>query len=123
MKPFIAFFFIPFLCSACVHHKGVGWSTTSFGTDASRYTATAEKLEIIDMVQSKSLQIVADTIKEMWQNYLIAEGLKFALGEYYGHEGKLVDASTKIKLEELRNAASVAEAEAALKVLQATPAL
>lgn len=64
-----------------------------------------------------------DTIEKMWQNYLVAEGLKFALGKYYTHEGKVVDAATTVKLEELRNAASVAEAEHALEALKLTKPL
>ena len=114
--------YIPYVCllSSCVVAGGEGWYGASVGTDATRMKWNRDGFEAEGMNQSKGLQLVADTVKEMWQNYLLAEGLKYLAGKYYDHQGALVDADTTLKLEELRNAASAAEAEHALEVLKLT---
>lgn len=89
----------------------------------------AKRIEIPDELlmegvnHSKAFIKAADTVKEMFDSWLIYKGLVYSLGKYYGHEGKVVDSATTIELEKLRNAKSVADAEAQLKILQAMPAL
>lgn len=114
--------YIPFVCvlNSCIVAGGDGWYGASVGTDAKRIKWNRDGFEAEEMNQSKGLQTVADTVKQMWQSYLMLKGFEFLTGKYYTHEGKLVDSATTIKLEELRNAASVAEAENALKVLKLT---
>lgn len=124
MKPFIktAFIFIPFLCCQCtyVSHPVAG-KYASLGGDTLGHKQDASGFSFRSNRNSPAFVKLMDTVEKMWKNYLLLQGLEFALGKYYTHEGKLVDASTTVKLEELRNAKSVADAEAALKMLQATP--
>lgn len=61
------------------------------------------------------------SVQKMWSTYLITRGLEFVAGRYYDHAGKQIASSQAVRLEELRNAKSVADADAALKLLQATP--
>jgi hypothetical protein len=70
---------------------------------------------------STSFSAVLKQVRNMWQSYLVAEGLKFVSGLYYNHQGQLVNQGTALKLEELRNAQSVKLAELRLQELQLAP--
>ena len=109
--------FLAGLTPACMTASGTGqsWKVASVGTDITGLSVTAAGIQAASINQSVAFGKVADTIKGMWTNYLMAEGLKFIAGKYYGHEGKIVDQSTTLELEKLRNAKSVTDADAALK--------
>jgi hypothetical protein len=124
VKALLHLWYIPFICSSlasCVVSYGPDWGVASVGTDAQEMTANRDGFRVVGLNQSKGLQTVADTIKDMWQNYLLLKGFEFITGKYYTHEGKVVDAATTVKLEELRNARTLAEGEQALQALQLMP--
>lgn len=102
---------------------GAKWGIGMVGTDAGELVADTGGLHIKDLNQSKGLQIAGDTIKKMFDSYLLAEGLKFLAGEYYNLEGAKVGSAQTIELEKLRNAASEAEFAHQLKMMEAAPVL
>lgn len=115
-----------FALTACVLYSGTDPNgaksvLASVGTDAATIDALPSGLHAVGFNQSKGLQIVGDTVAKMWNAYLIKEGLIFSLGKYYTQQGKVVDSATTIKLEELRNAKSAADAAAHLKELELLP--
>lgn len=100
---------------------GAKWAIGMAGTDADDLNVTPAGLHGKKINQSKGLKIVSDTIKKMWDAYLLAKGLEFLAGQYYTLEGAKVNQTTTLELEKLRNAKSIADAEAQLKLLQAVP--
>lgn len=118
----LAVFLIVALVSCMVNYgrtpDGSRYLTATTGVDADDFEVTPAGTHIKGLVESKGLQIVADTALKMWNAYLIKEGLIYSLGKYYSHEGKLVDSATTIKLEELRTAKSAQEAASHLKELE-----
>lgn len=109
------------LCSCTVinhptagYYASLGGDTTQMKSDASGYSFGSNS-------NSAAFRDVLKQIRVSWQSYLVAEGLKFLSGQYYTHEGKLVDAGTTVKLEELRNARSLEESKLALETLKAAP--
>ncbi len=111
-------------CVGFYAKDGNGGSTTfiAAGTDAESIDAMSTGFHAKNFNQSKGLKIVGDTVLKIWRAYLLEKGLEFLSGQYYTHQGKVVDSATTVKLEELRNAKSVADAEAQLEILKATPA-
>lgn len=116
MKPFI--FLLPVVLSACVAAKGTGWYLGAVGTDAEDLNVSAAGFHVKRMNNSKALGTTLEAAQKMWRNYLIAEGLKFIAGRYFDHLGQEVAADKVIKLEELHNAQSEAEAVAKLQELE-----
>ncbi len=111
-------FLLPVVLSACVAAKGTGWYLGAVGTDAEDLSVSAAGFHVKQMNNSKALGATLEAAQKMWRNYLLAEGLKFVAGRYFDHQGRIVDADKTIKLEELHNAQSEAEAAAKLKELQ-----
>lgn len=111
-------FLLPIVLSACVAAKGTGWYFGAIGTDADDLNVSAAGFHVKQINNSKALGVTLDAVQKMWRNYLITEGLKFIAGRYFDHQGRVVDADKTIKLEELHNAQSEAEAAAKLKELE-----
>lgn len=105
------------LCS-CTQMEGTGWKYTSLGGNMAGSITPAGFSGSVN--NSDAFRDVIKQVRLSWQSYLVAEGLKFLSGRYYDHEGKIVDAGTTVKLEELRNARSLAESNAALETLKLT---
>lgn len=87
------------------------WTVKSLGGDVGEISPGGMK----GMNNSAALTKAADTVKGMFSNYLLAEGLKYLGGKYYDNKSAELGASQSVKLEELRNAKSVTDADAALK--------
>jgi hypothetical protein len=64
---------------------------------------------------------VVKQVRNMWQSYLVAEGLKFVSGLYYSHQGTIVNQATTVRLEELRNARDLDLAKLKLEELKLFP--
>ena len=111
---------LPF--TACTSVKGPGWSYASLGADTEGINVSAAGFSAVKINQSAALGQVTDTIKGMWTNYLMAEGLKYLAGKYYDQEGTVISSAETVKLEELKNAKSAADASAALETLKANHA-
>ena len=111
-------FLLPIVLSACVAAKGTGWYFSAVGTDAQGLNVSAAEFQVAQIDNSKALGFTLEAAQKMWRNYLIAEGLKFIAGRYFDHLGQEVVADKAIKLEELHNAQSEAEAAARLQELQ-----
>jgi len=67
---------------------------------------------------SQSFREVVVLVQRMWRGYLIANVIKYINGEYFDYKGDKLDSDQVIQLEELRNAKSIADAEAAQKALE-----
>jgi len=124
-KPSILLVLLPMLFQvACGHYSGNAttgkFSGTFLGTNLQEVNHTAAGFAAAGMNQTEGLKIAADTVNKMWSNYLIAKGLEYVSGKYYDHKNNLVSTDKTIQLEKLKNAKSVADAEAAQKVLDST---
>lgn len=104
--------------TASGNEKTGEWKTAAVGTDASRYKVTSKGMDVTGMNQSTSLSKLADTVRTMFTNALVAEGLKFSLGKYYDHQNNVVNNARTIQLEKLRNAKSEADAKSAFETLK-----
>jgi hypothetical protein len=102
---------------SCATGKGNGWQFTTVLTDYGTLDVTEAGFKASKMNQTKGGQILADFVQKSFSNYLMAWGLKYVTGKYYDAKGAEVDAAKTVDLEKLRNAKSVADAEAAQKVL------
>jgi len=108
------------MCSlsvSCVAFKDGPTYLGIVGGDAS-LIEIPNKLTIKDLNTSIAFSSTVKAVKDMWSNYLISEGLKYVAGQYYNHEGQVLKASTSVKLEELKNAKSAADAAAKLEELK-----
>ena len=108
-----------FWCASCtiVNHPTAGYYA-SLGGDTTKMKADSAGYSFDSNSNSAAFRDVIKQIRLSWQSYLVAEGLKFLSGKYYDHEGKIVDSATTVKLEELRNAQTLAEGEQALQALK-----
>lgn len=117
--------FTPLLLASCVMAKGNNktgdWAYNSLGTDATTLAVRSTGMSAGALNQSKALKAVTDAISKMWSSYLMLKGFEFISGKYYDHLGNELNAGTTIKLEELRNAHSLAEGEQALRALEMAP--
>lgn len=107
--------------TGCVVYKNADTYFGAVGTDADE-VETPEGLRIVKMNNSVAFKETAKLVDKMWKAYLTLQGFKFVAGKYYDHQGKVVDGETTVKLEELRNAKSEADAAAALEQLKLTHA-
>lgn len=107
------------ICASCtiVNHPTAGYYA-SLGGDTTKMKADSAGYSFDSNSNSAAFRDVIKQIRLSWQSYLVAEGLKFLSGKYYDHEGKIVDSATTVKLEELRNAQTLAEGEQALQALK-----
>lgn len=85
------------------------------------FSSNAGGFEFANNTNSASFNTVVKQIRVMWQSYLIAEGIKYIADHYYDNQNIQLSSETEIKLEELRNAQSLAEGEQALEALKLTP--
>lgn len=116
MKTSLLFLLLSLLAwlPACTVASGNGWKYSSVGGDAEGISAAG----IARVNNSTAFGKGADTVKGMFTNYLLAEGIKYLGGKYYDAKGAEVSSAETVKLEELRNAKSAADAEAALKAAE-----
>lgn len=113
--------------TSCLHYSHTGASAerpererlTGIGLDADEIALkSGAKLKKVNT--SIAFTASAETVRKMFANYLTAQGLRFLGGKYYDHQGQIVSADQTVKLEELRNARTLAEGERALKAMEIT---
>lgn len=109
------------MCSCTIVKHPTAGTYASLGGDTSKMKADASGFSFDSNSNSAAFRDVLKQVRLSWQAYLVAEGLKFLAGQYYTHEGKIVDSATTVKLEELRNARSLAESNAAIETLKLAP--
>lgn len=120
--------FFCFLVVGCSHDTFTDGtaraSMTNFGSNkkAARIQVGGILIEGWEDNATPALQSVLATVEKAWKGYLVNAGLKFVAGKYYDQQGKVLAADQTAKLEKLRNAKSAADADNALKVLQANHA-
>lgn len=104
--------------TSCVIATGQGWAYGTIGGDAEGLDINAQGMKVAKLETSKSLTEVAKLVSKMWNAYLVQQGLQWIGGKYYDHQNNLVAANQAVKLEELRNAKSIADANAKLAELK-----
>lgn len=107
---------VPVSLTSCMTASGTGssWTITAVATDIDDLDITPAGMKGT-IKQSESFRAVLTEVRKMWQGYLIAEGLKYVAGKYYDNQAAEVSSTQTVKLEELRNAKSAADAKAALE--------
>ena len=108
---------------ACTTAEGAGWKYASFATDTEGLEVSPSGMKAAKLNQSIAFGKTADTIRGMWTNYLISEGVRYFAGKYFDQAGTELSNQQTLKLEELRNAKSVADAEAAMQAAQQAASL
>lgn len=103
--------------TSCIAYKKGSVYFGMVGTDVSSVNIPKELL-MNDVNQSVAFNQTLATVKSMWTNYLLSQGLKYVAGKYFNYQGKVINSDTTIELEKLRNAKSVADANARLKELE-----
>lgn len=103
---------------ACVTAKGEWGSATAVMTNASRFKANKDGVDITDLNQVEGAKVVAGLIQKMWSGYLTGAAIKYAMGKYYDFKGTEISSAQTVKLEELKNAKSLADGELALKAAE-----
>ncbi len=97
-----AMFFSAFLLPACTVASGPWGKYSALGGNAKGIT----KDGIAEVNNSLAFGKVTETVRGMWTNYLMAEGIKYLADKYYGVQGAEISAAETVKLEELKNAKS-----------------
>ena len=120
MKTLITYSLILTLIPSCANIKGNGWQFTTVGTDTKGFSLTADGMQFDDMNQSIAFKETTKLVNLMWKSYIMGKLLQYVSGKYYDHQGKIVNQETTVKLENLRNAKSAADAKAALETLKET---
>lgn len=90
----------------------------SLGGDVDGYTQDSNGFSFARNNNSTAFMKTTEVVGEMFRNYLLARGLEFVAGKYYGLEGTKVGSAETVKLEELRNAKSAADAAARIEELK-----
>jgi high-affinity nickel permease len=111
-------FLLSALLNSCVAYKGQGVYFGAVGTDADEVTVEPLRFQVRGMNNSRAFDRAAQMVEKMWDAYMMLQGFTFVTGRYYDHEGKIVDSARSVKLQELRNAASEAEAASKIKELE-----
>lgn len=96
------------------------WIVASLGTDVGTRDITPDGMNETNVNQSASFGVAAKTVRQLWQAYITAEGLKFISGQYYDSQNRIVDADKVVKLEELRNARDAEAGKRAIEELKIT---
>lgn len=96
------------------------WIVASLGTDVGTRNITADGMSETGVNQSASFGVAAKTVRQLWQAYITAEGLKFISGQYYDSQNRIVDADKAVQLERLRNARDAEAGKRAIEELKIT---
>jgi len=118
---------LPVLLVGCVTAKGNDktgdWAIAAAGVDAEKLAATSKGFIADKVNMSTAFKATLKTVEKLWQDYLTLQGFQFIGGKYYDHLGKELDATTSVKLTELKNAQDLAMAQQKLKELETVHAL
>lgn len=106
------------LLQSCQHASGAGWKITSVGTNVEGLDISPERMRVATQNQSEAFKDATATVRAMWNAYISLQGIKFITGKYYDYKGDELASSTSVELEKLKNAASVNEANAQVKLLK-----
>ena len=116
----IAYAILISLIPSCANIKGNGWSYMTVGTDVKMLNISSEGMSSDEINQSTSFKETTKLVNLMWRSYIVGKLIQYVSGKYYDYQNKIVNQETTVKLEQLRNAKSAQEAQAALKTLQET---
>lgn len=112
-----------FMLASCTFARGNGTSYTlsSFGGDLAGIEITPTKLSAASVNNSTAFMEVSKRIKQMFDAYLVYQGLTFLGGKYYDHAGAEVSSAQAVKIQELQNAKDIKTAELRLEELKLFP--
>lgn len=112
-----------FMLASCTFARGTGtgYTLAAVGADLTKVRITATEFTSDNVNNSTAFIELSKRIKQMFDAYLVYQGLTFLGGKYYDHAGAEVSSAQAVKLEELRNAKDIKTAELRLEELKLFP--
>lgn len=106
-------------CISCTSVKlSSGARLDAFGTDLDGVELTNDKFVASSIKNSPAFLEALKRLKQAFDAYLAYQGLVFLTGKYYDKAGQEISSAETIRLKELSNAKSEADAAAKTKQLQ-----
>ena len=115
--------FVASSLSSCTFASGNGskWTVAALGSDISDLDITGSGFNASKIDNSTAFREASKQIRNMWQSYLMLQGLEFLGGKYYDKAGQEISSSQTVKLQELQNAKDIKTAELRLEELKLFP--
>ena len=112
-----------FSLSACTFARGTGTNFTlaAVGSDLTKVRITATEFTSENVNNSTAFMEVSKRVKQMFDAYLMYQGLTFLGGKYYDKAGAEISSAQTVKLKELQNAKDIKTAELKLEELKLFP--
>jgi len=115
--------FIAASLSSCTFASGNGskWTVAALGSDITNLDINSTGLKADKIDNSTAFKEATKQIRNMWQSYLMLQGLEFLGGKYYDKAGQELSSAQTVKLQELQNAKDIKTAELRLEELKLFP--
>ena len=115
--------FIAASLSSCTFASGNGskWTVAALGSDITNLDINGAGLKAGKIDNSTAFKEATKQIRNMWQSYLMLQGLEFLGGKYYDKAGQEISSAQTVKLQELQNAKDIKTAELRLEELKLFP--
>jgi len=115
--------FIAASLSSCTFASGNGskWTVAALGSDITNLDINSTGLKADKIDNSTAFKEATKQIRNMWQSYLMLQGLEFLGGKYYDKAGQEISSAQTVKLQELQNAKDIKTAELRLEELKLFP--
>lgn len=112
-----------FMFTACTVATGNGskWTVAALGSDITKLDINGAGLKADKIDNSTAFKEATKQIRNMWQSYLMLQGLEFLGGKYYDKAGQEISSAQTVKLQELQNAKDIKTAELRLEELKLFP--
>jgi len=119
----IALVFLLFSATSCTVATGNGskWTVAALGSDITKLDINGAGLKADKIDNSTAFKEATKQIRNMWQSYLMLQGLEFLGGKYYDKAGQEISSAQTVKLQELQNAKDIKTAELRLEELKLFP--
>jgi len=110
----------PCVLTSCTFVRGTGTNYTlaAVGADLTKVRITATEFQADSVNNSTAFLEVTKRLKQAFDAYLMYQGLTFLGGKYYDKAGAEISSAETIRLQELSNAKSAADAAEKTKQLE-----
>lgn len=109
-------------CISCAEFKGNSktgdWRARTLLTNVKDLDLSDKGVKASDINQSEAFLGMLDKLEKAFAKYMIYQGLTYSLGQYFNHEGAKLSSAQTIRLNEIRSAETIKEAELNLKELE-----
>ena len=93
----------------------------AMGSDISDLDVTGSGIKATKLDNSTAFREASKQIRNMWQSYLMLQGLEFIGGKYFDMAGQEISSAQTVKLQELQYAKDIKTAELRLEELKLFP--